>query len=141
LNCNGEAPLLAANLVPNTVADEHVDRPLLTGLPNLIPSYELNAAKTPPMSLFDEIANDDPLLVRRGSTLLSSEVEHGHSTHSSAAPMIVEELALHSKHKDPEEFVKLLRQVCLNEVYRDTLLRINCEEAQSVVDAIQLVSA
>jgi hypothetical protein len=94
------------------------------------------------MSVFDEIANDVPILARYASTLaVPPQLEHGDSEHFSAAHMRVEELILIAKHQHPTAFVKILRQTCLDEAYRDTLLQLSSRDAQVVVDAIQLVRA
>jgi hypothetical protein len=92
------------------------------------------------MSVFNEIANDVPTLVRHASTLLSPGLEGRDSARLSAAPVLIEELVGHARQQNPTQFSKLLDQLCLNEACRDALLRISGDEAQSVVDAIQLVS-
>jgi hypothetical protein len=96
------------------------------------------------MSVFDEIANDVPALVRDGSTPLPPDPDsleaRRDSGHFHTALMQVGELVLNAKHKRPKAFVGLLRQACLDKVCGDTLLELSGEEAQVVVDAIQLVS-
>jgi hypothetical protein len=96
------------------------------------------------MSAFDDIANDVPTLVRDPSSLalsLALDDEPGNSWRFPTALKRVEQLVLIAKDEQPSEFVKHLREVCLDGACRDTVLQLGGEEAQVVVDAIQLVSA
>jgi hypothetical protein len=98
------------------------------------------------MSVFDKIANDSLLFERYASSLLPSQLsdkyrgKYGDSAHYHATLVQVGKSVLKSRDGQPEEFVGLLRQACLDEDSRDTMIRLDGQEAQVVVDAIQLVS-
>jgi ribosomal protein S18 acetylase RimI-like enzyme len=94
------------------------------------------------MSAFDEIAKDVPAIKQDESSLARPPQldEPRDSRRFLNAIERVEELVLNAKDQKPHEFVTLLRQVCLDEHSRDIVLQLCGEEAQVVVDAIQLVS-
>jgi hypothetical protein len=93
------------------------------------------------MSAFDGIANDADLFV---STPSPQDVGPSEDTTNSsrfyAALIRVGDLVLNAGNKRPRAFIKILRQACLDDVCRETVLQLSGEEAQVVVDAIQLVS-
>jgi hypothetical protein len=90
------------------------------------------------MSVFEEIIKDVPALATDASTLLGPEGidEEVHVQHVST-PWV----KLLLQHKEPEEFVKLLCHACIDKGYRDALLKLRGDEAQMVVDTMQLVSS
>jgi hypothetical protein len=93
------------------------------------------------MSAFDEIANDaPPVALRDLAPLPSDSQDTTESTRFYAALLRVGELVLNAGSNQPKAFVKILRQACLDNLCRETVLQLSGEEAQLVVDAIQLVS-
>jgi hypothetical protein len=90
------------------------------------------------MSSFNEIANNVPTPALDTSTLLTPQQEH---VCICDAPLRIDESILNAKHQHFAAFVKLFRQACLDEACIDALFCISDQEAQVMVDAIQLVSA
>lgn len=89
------------------------------------------------MSAFDGIANDSDLFA---SASLHDTEDTTDSSRFYTALIRVGDLVLNAGNRNPREFVRILRQACLDEVCRETVLQLSGEEARVVVDAIQLVS-
>jgi hypothetical protein len=89
------------------------------------------------MSAFDGIANDLDLFAPQDA---GSSEDTTDSARFHAALIRVGDLVLSAGSNQPRAFVKILRQACLDEACRETVLQLSGEEAQVVVDAIQLVS-
>jgi hypothetical protein len=92
------------------------------------------------MSAFDEIAHDLDFALSSPPDLVPSEDTTTDSSRFYRALLRVGDLVLNAGNKQPRAFVKVLRQACLDEACRETMLQLSGEEAQVVVDAIQLVS-
>jgi hypothetical protein len=94
------------------------------------------------MSAFEEIDRDvSPLETGDLTSTESDEIsleDAGDSTELYDALLRAGGLILEGDH--PSEVGKLLRRICLEEVYRETVLGLRGEDAQLVLDAIQLVS-
>lgn len=86
-------------------------------------------------SAFDEIANEVPTVDHNDSTV----IDFTNSDRFYNALISVGELVRTAGHQKPKQFIRLLRQACLDDVCRDTVLQLSGEEAQIVIDAIQAV--
>jgi hypothetical protein len=117
--------LFSHSLAPNPPSERPIPSSRL-GL-DMLPHQPESSIQ--PMSSFDEIANDAPLL----------DEEHGDSV--GCLSSLVETLVFDAKSHRLDTFYKLLRQACRYEACRDALLELKLTEAQAVVDAIQLVRA
>jgi hypothetical protein len=85
------------------------------------------------MSVFDEIVKDVPALATDASTLGIDEGVHVQHVSTPWVKLLLQ-------HKEPEEFVRLLCDACIDQGYRDALLKLRGDEAQMVVNTMQLVS-
>jgi hypothetical protein len=85
-------------------------------------------------SAFDEIANEVPTVDRDNPVIYATNSDRFYN-----ALISVGELVRTAGHQKPKQFIRLLRQACLDDVCRDTVLQLSGEEAQIVIDAIQAV--
>lgn len=87
-------------------------------------------------SAFDEIANEVPTVDRNDPVIDITNSDRFYN-----ALISVGELVSTAGHQKPKQFIRLLRQACLDDACRDTVLQLSGEEAQIVIDAIQAVCA
>jgi hypothetical protein len=89
------------------------------------------------MYVFEEIIQDAPALATDASALLGPEgIDEGVHVQHVSTPWV----KLLLQHEEPEELVKLLCHACIDRGYLDALLKLCGDEAQMVVDTMQLVS-